>query len=48
MTTTAERDKHDDKTLLVTITPPMCDKCEDHRCPRTVKVQQRCARLKKK
>jgi hypothetical protein len=48
MTTTAERDPHDAKTLLVKITPPMCDECEDHRCPRTVKVQQRCARLKKK
>jgi hypothetical protein len=43
MTTIIERDKHDDKTLLMKITPPMCDECKDKRCPRTLKVQQRCA-----
>ncbi len=49
MTTTTERDKHDDKTLLMTITPPMCDECpERKRCPKTLKVQQRCVRMKKK
>jgi len=48
MTTTAERDPHDPKTTLVTVSFPQCDKCDDKRCPRTTKVQMRCARLKKK
>jgi hypothetical protein len=47
MTTTAKPDPHDARTTLVTVSLPMCDKCEDKRCPRTVKVQMRCAKNQK-
>ncbi len=47
MTTTSRPDPHDDKTTLVEISLPECDKCRDKRCPRTLKVQQRCARAKR-
>ena len=48
MTTTARQDPRDPKTTLLEVTPPMCDKCDDRRCPRTTKVQMRCAKMKKK
>ena len=49
MTTTARQDPRDAKTTLVEVTLPQCDECPDRqRCARTVKVQQRCAKAKKK
>jgi len=48
MTTTSKPDPRDPKTTLMEVTLPECDKCEDRRCPRTVKVQMRCAKAKKK
>ncbi len=48
MTTTSKPDPHDSKTTLMEVTLPECDRCEDRRCPRTTKVQMRCAKAKKK